>query len=442
VVCNITNPTNGLPNGSITLGISGGTPPYTVVWETGNIGPSLYNLSEGSYQATVTDYYNDFSVETTCVLTNIGPTPTPTPTPSPTPSVVEYDLCLTTDIVDRNSGLGVINFISFYPNGTTNGRPSWASIGATEIMYWDNVNNFWTVSGLTYTVISYDPIYPPTNSWNVIGIVGTANITIGTCDNIEAPITLMMLATTTTTTLSPLNADATINQPKCGCDGGITVNASGGNPPYQYSLNNGVSYSKMPFFTDLCYGLYQLVVKDSYDNMTIGSIILEKTLNPVTYLLKLDVKEKTIQNTNSVLTKEYYTTLNVTPELPSGTTLTFDIIRSHTLKSSPNQSSSTATTNSELYIDSILEPLSFSSQTSGSTFNTTAGCQNETVYIDTITEYWTGITFTYGTDLYLQTSVSTFKNENLPCYVGFSDERFTIANVEINGCDCCTVIIS
>ena len=56
-------------DGATTLIITGGTPPYTISWESGSFAPALMNLSVGEYTATVTDYYGDFTAITTCVLT-------------------------------------------------------------------------------------------------------------------------------------------------------------------------------------------------------------------------------------------------------------------------------------------------------------------------------------------------------------------------------------
>lgn len=46
------------------------------------------------------------------------------------------------------------------------------------------------------------------------------------------------------------------------CNGSITVNQSGGTPPYQYSIDNGSSLFASNFFSSLCAGGYQFVVVD------------------------------------------------------------------------------------------------------------------------------------------------------------------------------------
>ena len=55
-------------NGSLQLVINGGTSPYTIVWSNGQQGSILPNLSPGTYSATVTDYYGDNQVVTSCTV--------------------------------------------------------------------------------------------------------------------------------------------------------------------------------------------------------------------------------------------------------------------------------------------------------------------------------------------------------------------------------------
>jgi hypothetical protein len=57
----------------------------------------------------------------------------------------------------------------------------------------------------------------------------------------------------------------------------ITINASGGTPPYQYNINNG-SYRSSNTFTNLSAGLHQIVVKD---NNNCQLIVTHRILSPV-----------------------------------------------------------------------------------------------------------------------------------------------------------------
>lgn len=92
-------------DGSVSLNISGATPPYTVIWQTPNgdsiTGRTLNNLSGGSYTATTYDFWRDFTKVIVCTIEGakdcdyevdivpypcITPTPTRTPFSTPTPT--------------------------------------------------------------------------------------------------------------------------------------------------------------------------------------------------------------------------------------------------------------------------------------------------------------------------------------------------------------------
>lgn len=107
VKCVAINPTEDSPNsGVLTVVVTGGTAPYTIVWEVDEgqsfiTGQTIYNQVEGFYPVTVTDKYRDFTAFTLCELEiyrecsfsgsveefyPVTPTPTPTPTSTPTPT--------------------------------------------------------------------------------------------------------------------------------------------------------------------------------------------------------------------------------------------------------------------------------------------------------------------------------------------------------------------
>ena len=101
VQCNVLNePTEGMNNGILSVYITGGTAPYTVVWTLPNsstiTGSTIFNQPAGQYIVNVKDLWGDFTATTTCQLS--GPidcsfdgsvitfnTPTPQPTLPPEP---------------------------------------------------------------------------------------------------------------------------------------------------------------------------------------------------------------------------------------------------------------------------------------------------------------------------------------------------------------------
>ena len=70
---------------------------------------------------------------------------------------------------------------------------------------------------------------------------------------------------TTLTTNPPITATSTLVKPLChgNANGSITINAAGGVPPYQYSINGGVTYQASATFTGLLAGPYLFLVKDA-----------------------------------------------------------------------------------------------------------------------------------------------------------------------------------
>lgn len=72
VSCLITNTLNKTgATRTATLVVTGGTPPYNFRWENGNRTNTISNLPAGTYNAVVSDYFNDFVIETSCDLPGI-----------------------------------------------------------------------------------------------------------------------------------------------------------------------------------------------------------------------------------------------------------------------------------------------------------------------------------------------------------------------------------
>ena len=73
VACQVTNPSGqNTSDGNATLIVTGGTPPYIITWGNGNTSFAINNLSAGSYPATITDFYGDFTANTiNCVVYSI-----------------------------------------------------------------------------------------------------------------------------------------------------------------------------------------------------------------------------------------------------------------------------------------------------------------------------------------------------------------------------------
>ena len=366
VTCQVTNPSG--PNksdGTATLTITGGTPPYNITWENGNSSYVITNLSAGSYPATVVDYYGDYTANTTCVLVDpVVPTTTTTTTIPPLPT---YDFCMVINIF-YDTTFNLTNH--FNPNGDVNGKPSWISDDELYTIVWDNIDNRWELVDTVYnlTVINNSPSYPPLSNWLLLGAQGTVTVYEDECVNVEN-----------------LSLNVTKNDPSCtSCDASITIEGSGGVPPYQYSINGGTTWVTNPLFQDLCPDVvYSPQIKDSVDTIIVsqsGNITF--TSKPIkTYNISLDPTTTLQLSTTSY---EYNYKITITPPLPDdGTTITFDINFMESSIKTPYLTSANFTVTSEIKKNNNIIP-SIDTDVDSSTPNLRPGC---TGYMDYKTIY-------------------------------------------------------
>jgi len=445
VDCSVVHPSPEGTDGIASLIITGGTPPYTILWDNGNISPVIYNLVAGSYGSTVVDYYGDFTAKTTCVLTGSTPTPSPTPTPTPTTPYVEYVMCMETTLLKGDVYQTVQT--SYYPDVLFNSRPSWVSGDSTKKIVWDVsvTPNRWIVSATTpttYIITNSNPAYPPIyGGWFVIGggSTGSAIVFSGAC---EGQPQLLNKKSITLEEKTPLTINVSKNDTICGCDGGITILANGGVPPYIYSVDSGLTFKKFPIFNDLCSGIYTVKAIDNDRNEISTSVTLPSPKSPKTYIVSLKTTNKTTRLGSLEKTIEYTTKVSVFPELPDDVTITFDLHHTNISKTSPRKDSSSVETTSILEIDGKSVRSESNTESNSTTLSTLVGCQLDTLYINSVSESWNSITISNKTDLLLTTVTKTYKNEDNDCYVGLSDDTYQITNVSIKGCYCCNATTS
>jgi len=297
VSCLVTNPSSvNSFDGYTYLQITGGTPPYTVMWENGSYGQSLSDLNIGEYSATVTDFYGDFIINTTCVLT--ATTTTSTTTTTTTIPVIYGPLCLSyNESVHYNT---TTTQVQFEPSININNQPSWT--GTTDyLLYWNE--NQWIITGSTINgdLVNNNPITPPLVGWQFLGnpyyVADTLLLYSGLCTSGEA-IILNQIANT--------NVD-------CNNLGSIAITPNGGTQPYLYSINGGINYYNTPIFNNLQPGTYFIKTKDSLDNESQITEVLVENIPTQQYTLSLNVD----QNTN---------TFTITPDssLPPYQTISFN----------------------------------------------------------------------------------------------------------------------
>jgi hypothetical protein len=236
-----------------------------------------------------------------------------------------------------------------------------------------------------------------------------------------------------------VTASITINQTNCGCDGAISIYAYDGTPPYSYSIDSGVTYKKIPLFSNLCGGLYYVMVKDSNDFVFLKQITLNKPSNPTTYKVNLLTTNRFLVNNGATQTIEYTTNIKVTPELPEDVYITFDLKHNNLNTTSPISSAATYTTNSTLTLTSGNTGISYTYTAQTITNNTIPGCQNQDLINDTLVDTWSNLTYYNGYEFELLTTTSSQKNGDYECYVSKTSDTFTIENLKIFGCNCCSV---
>jgi hypothetical protein len=512
VNCVVVHPsTSTSSDGSTSLIIQGGTPPYSVVWDINGIsvlGQNQINLSVGNYPATVTDYYGDYSASTICSLTgetdcsfdisvtypdpeiteegfyfynvqitggtSAGPYTIYYTTVSPTniadlePSGVAENLTLSElqlgvniRIPENNSLVIVYNqlcdttktkFIPpiircidlclSYSGGKTiqflcddideNGVQTWVADGSGtcsgSVLRWDLLNNRWVVDGCTIEdgeLFSNDPVTsnPPLN-WNVVGSAYPIEITStqGSCLSVN-----------------PLGLIISVNQPDCEPDGSIILSPQGGTPPFQYSINNGLTTQGSPIFNNLGPGTYSCQIIDSLNNVTNGIAVLNPLLSNETYELQLTTTTQVIQNTPLLSNTEYITTLSVNPPLPNGITITFDITHLGTFKNSTKPGFSSL--NRTIVLNKNGSPISVTNSNSITyTEPTTPQCDDgsSNVQFTATTNDWLSVSITENDTIELLTSsVITYTTPQNVCDFGIDDNQFTLTNVTIQGCPCC-----
>lgn len=332
-----------------------------------------------------------------------------------------YDFCLE---VDPDT------LVQFVSNGEYNGNQSWVSTDETYFIYYNKKTLKWIVSGgtLPYTILNAGP-YPPLSGWYTVG-GGQGNLISysGNC-NAVTPAEILHLTTS-------------VNRPTCECDGSIAVYASGGLPPYSYSIDNGVTWvTNKTLFNNLCEGSYTVMVMDSNNDTYSISVILTNSQQPITYTVNLNTVSTTITDTQTQSTKQFTTILNVTPALPQGVTLTMNLSHINNFSASTSFTSAILTTNTTLNKNGFPVTTSGTNSSTSNTSNPIPGCQNQPMAVTSLTEGWNNVTIGAGDTLVFNTTTSIAKQIQ-DCLIGQSTEVYNVDSVSISGCDCCSVIVS
>ena len=316
VDCNIIQLPSGpyANDGILSLNVTGGTSPYSFYWSNGQRTRTLFGVPEGAYKVLVVDYYGDYSSTTICNLFAPSQTPTQTITPTPTitPSPVWPNLCFI--YVDGPTSYGPIQFT---PYGEMNGKPTWFAtyLSVNLLISWSSTNSRWQMSGWSFTggiPTNNNQTNIPTGNWTLIGGPKRPDITV-TQGNCPGYIPL---------SISISKDNATCASPK-NCDGSISLYAFNGIPPYSYSIDNGLTYQSSGIFNGLCANNYTVIVQDSNGDIVNGGVVpVGADNNPVNYSISTQLLNNvSYSQGNQVASWK----VNITPPLPSGVTMTFQL---------------------------------------------------------------------------------------------------------------------
>jgi hypothetical protein len=198
---------NGGATGSITLMVSGGTPPLTYAWSNGATSQNLGNLAAGNYSVTVSDG-NSCQAS---LSVNVDEAPA---------------LILTMDSQDADCGQADGSASAMAAGGT----PEYAFA--------------WNTGATTAAISNLSP--------------GIYTVTVTDQNNCSAS------AGVDVSDIGGPSLDADVTDVSCngGATGSITLMVSGGTPPYSYNWNNGATVSEID---NLTAGGYTVTVTDDND---------------------------------------------------------------------------------------------------------------------------------------------------------------------------------
>ena len=439
VTCNVLKVPSGPDSydGIVTLNVTGGTSPYSFFWSNGQRTRTLVNVGPGLYPCQVVDFYGDYTANTVCSLLLPTPTATPTPTitPSRTPDPILPNICFFA--YNQTNKFGTTTFIQ---NGSRNGRPKWTSSTSQNIV-WKGTR--WEVVGSDQTT-PINPVgggifasstnqLPPLGGWEVLGGVQTysINVTSGSCPSV-IPLQVNIE-----------KQDASCNE-QTNCNGSITVGARFGTPPYEYSINNGVSYQTSNIFNDLCPNTYNIRVRDAANTVINESIQIGFAGTPQTYQINVVTQPQLTTEviTDSISTRTTYFSLSSIPPLPQGIVVQFVLTTSST-KIFNGPGTGTVVDNIQiLQNNSSIAPFSVDTDT---TIGTRPNCNPETQRIDIETDqYYVELSSTStvsGSTTSILTITDGQVGSQTNCTTNLQQTiSLQISDVQVKGCTCCTAI--
>ena len=295
---------DGVCDGAGTVVITGGTPPYTILWDDplAQTDPSATGLCEGTYNVTVTD---DNGCQTVAQVVISEPDPISISVPfvqdASCPGV-----CDGSATVVASGGILPYTY-NWVPTGSTGSTESGLCAGSYTVIVTD-ANG--CTEQVTIVVNEPDPIVIDTNTldascnglcdgeayalatggsggftyqWNDLASTASDTVT-GLCAGTYQVVVTDITGCTDSTTVTinepdSISINITVEGASCAgdCDGSAIAVAIGGNAPYTYQWNDPSS-TLNDTVSGLCAGIYSLVVTDSLGCTQTATAVIDEPL--------------------------------------------------------------------------------------------------------------------------------------------------------------------
>ncbi len=207
---------NGLQNGSIVLTVNGGVSPFSYIWNTGFLTPSINNLTAGTYTVTITDSHH-------CTV------------------IYQHNITEPAPLQVNTSGTNPLCY-----NGNDGAIHATLIGGTPPYSYaWSTGETTQDIQGLTAG--SYQVTITDSNLCVVTAVAIIAN-----------PL--------------PMQTTATQSQDPVNNLGNVQLTTIGGTLPYSYSWSNGAQSSNV---SDLVAGTYYVTISDANNCMMIDTFIVD-----------------------------------------------------------------------------------------------------------------------------------------------------------------------
>jgi gliding motility-associated-like protein len=309
---------NGLLDGSIITAISGGTMPYSYLWNNGSTTQNLINIGVGNYGCTITDTNGCSALLSQLIITEPNEM-TYSTSPTNVSCYGEQDGAIDLTL---NGGVGFITTSWFYPSGVQVNTEDLNGLFSGSYDFTITDANGCTPAILPMPIVITEPpqiiIMAAIQNEQCYGDVdGLIDLTVnggllgytyawlgpgGYTNNIEDIVGLnpgsYQIIVTNNSNLCTEEANfvvsegeqiqlqLVVNEATCrGGDGSLQISAVSGNAPYYYSIDGGFSFATIGFnssvlIDSLFAGNYVVIVKDSLC-ISDSSLIIAVTPNPI-----------------------------------------------------------------------------------------------------------------------------------------------------------------